>query len=51
MIGKNFIKPLPEGMDIAVDTSLLYIQIRARKDSESGRNLKKFIDEYFEESK
>ena len=43
---KNFIRPLPEGQDAAVDESLLWLQLRTRKRSEWGRLLKEFIDQH-----
>lgn len=45
MMGKNLIKPLPDGENAAVDESLLWLQVRVRKRTEWGRLLKEFIEE------
>ena len=46
MMVKNFIKALPEGKNAAIDESLLWLQLRVRKDSEWGHLLKEFIEEH-----
>jgi len=40
---KNFIKPIPDGWDVAIDESLLWLQVRTRKGSESEKKLREFI--------
>ena len=42
--GRNFIKPLPEGHDAAIDESLLWLQIRVRKGSGYEKTVRAFID-------
>ena len=42
--GKNFIKPLPEGHNAAIDESLLWYQVRARKGSEYEKQIRKFME-------
>jgi len=45
MIEKNFIKPLPEGENAAVDESLFWIQIRVRKGTSWEKALRDFVEE------
>ena len=45
MINENFIKPLPEGENAAVDESLLLLQIRVRKGTSWENALRDFIEE------
>ena len=49
MIGKNFIKRLPDGENAAVDESLLWLQVRVRKGTEWETQLRKRLEENTEE--
>ena len=40
---KNFIKRLPEEYDMAIDESLLVLQVRVRKDTPWEDSLRKWI--------
>jgi len=42
---KNFIKQLPEEYDMAIDESLLILQVRVRKGMSCEKSLRKWIKE------
>ena len=43
MSEKNFIKPLPKNVDVAIDESLLVLQLRVRKGSGWEKRLRALI--------
>jgi len=45
MFEKNFIKPLPDGENAAVDESLLWLQIRVRKGTEWETLVREWLEE------
>lgn len=45
MIGKNFIKKLPDGENAAVDESLLWLQFRVRKGTEWEAIFREWLEE------
>lgn len=42
--GKNFIKPLPESHNAAVDESLMMLQVRVRKGTNWEKALRTWLD-------
>ena len=50
MIGKNFIKRLPEGENAAVDESLLWLQFRVRKGTEWEKLFREWLEVALDDS-
>ena len=45
---ENFIKELPDGENAAIDESLLWVQVRIRRDTEWETELRKWLAEMLE---